>query len=162
MLTSGSRQAAALSLALALSVFGNLTSRADVLKPDYQVIRVDAPKTMAVGISDSFAVIVGNIGNMRGTVEVDLPFGGGLELTDQVVADGGLACSVDDGASLGVVTLIHCTGASLEPQRSLTISLKGRANTAGEGYLYVLINRSKSVNEHDDDNNAYTEHVTIN
>jgi hypothetical protein len=105
----------AVPAALAAMMLTSTPTHADDLKPDFTVVRIDAPKTMKVGLSATFTIIVGNIGTTPGPVEINVEFAGVLEQTDQVRTDNGLACEIGKGEGFGVNTVLHCTGATLNP-----------------------------------------------
>jgi hypothetical protein len=131
--------------------------------PDFKVIRIDTPATMTVGLSATFTIIIGNIGTASGPVEVDVEFSGVLDQTDQVLTDNGLGCAISHDEDFGVNTVLHCSGATLEPQRSLTIVVQGRAQAAGEGSLNALIiNYGGLATELDFSNNTYGRAIQVN
>lgn len=98
---------------------GALAKGADhskVLKPvfaDLTIVRIDGPTALAAGASGTYTFIIGNLGNIAASVEVNILFAGVLAQTGQVVADSGLSCA-GSPASGKVNTNLHCTGGRVD------------------------------------------------
>jgi hypothetical protein len=140
------------------------TDHSSVLKPasseDLTIVRIDGPSTLPAGQSASFSILVGNVGNLAGPVEVNILFAGALDQTGQVSADSGLACDSVPGNGK-VHTNLHCTGGQLYPQRSATITIQSVGMTPGAGSIIASANNSRSVDESDYGNNLGKRDVVV-
>lgn len=124
------------------------------------VVRIDGSTTLRAGESGTFTFIVGNIGGLDATVEVNLLFAGSLTQTGQVSADSGLSC--DNSPRQGKVNFnLHCTGGQLSSQRSATITVQAVGMSSGTGSLVASLNNSRSLDERDYGNNTGRRDATV-
>lgn len=138
----------------------------DVLKnlgngPDLTVIRIDGPTALAAGQSGTYTFIVGNVGNVVASVEVNLLFAGALTQTGGVSADSGLGCSIGPGGGK-VNASATCNGGQLDAQRSATITVQAVGLNPGSGSVIASINNSRSLAETDYGNNVGRRDVSVN
>lgn len=132
-----------------------------VLGPDLTVIRIDGPDTLSVGLTGTYSFIIGNIGDVAASVEVNLLFAGALEQIGQVSADSGLGCAIGPGSGK-VNTNVGCSGGQLDPKRSATITVQAIGRSAGAGSVIASINNSRSLAEADYGNDVGRRDVAVN
>jgi hypothetical protein len=116
------------------------TAFADVLKPDFVIMAISGPTSLPAGLSGTYTVTIQNVGNAPGPLEAHIGFSGVIDQTDQIRAGNGLSCAIEDGTPFNANQVVHCTGATLQQMDHVTIVVQGRAQTAGEGRVWVQLN----------------------
>ena len=134
----------------------------DIPKPasaaDLTIVRIDGPTNLQAGVSGTYSFIVGNVGKLAGSVEVNILFAGALSQTGQIRADSGLSC---DMVPSKLNANLHCTGGQLDPQRSATVTVQAFGRSPGAGSITASANNSRSLEESDYSNNIGKRDVTI-
>lgn len=132
---------------------------ADQPKPDFVIDLVQGPPILKAGLSGTFNIKIRNTGSTPGPLEVFVIFAGKLDQTDQIRADSGMACEVRHDK--GINAAVRCTGGTIGPGQTATITVQGRGQSAGQGQLVTTINPSHSLPEGSYDNNFSQVNVTI-
>ena len=153
-------KSALLGAAACLALVGAAsTAIADQPKPDFVIDLVQGPPILKAGLSGTFNIKIRNTGSTAGPLEVFVVFAGKLDQTNQIRADFGLGCEVR--YDKGINAAVRCSGGTVGPGQTATITLQGRGQSPGQGQLVTSINPSYSLPESSFDNNFSQVNVTI-
>jgi hypothetical protein len=112
---------------------------------DLTVVSLKGPGSLQAGLSGTYTVTVRNGGSVTAPVELHIVFAKALDQTGQIVAGGGLDCTV--GHDAGINAGLTCTGGQLAGGESTTVIVQGRGQNPGVGVLLATINNNvKQIN----------------
>ena len=103
-------------------------------------VSADGPSSLQAGLSGTYVVTAINGGDEAAPVQLFIVFGGKLQPTGQISADGGFDCVTADN-------VVRCSVQKLVPNTPTEIVVQGRGSEAGTGQLVVNINPDRSVPE---------------
>ena len=146
-------------LALLMSGLGAPTAYA-VIDLGLDVQSQMGPDSLPAGLSGTYRIGVGNVGDEASSAELLILFAGKLEQTGQIRTEGGFECQVVP-PSAGINSAVRCTTQRMDSYTFPTITVQARGTAPGTGQLVVTIDPSHSVPETFFDNNFRQKDVAI-